>query len=262
MKTLIIAIAKNENLYVKEWVDWHLNIGFDNIVICDNNDEDGERISQVIENERVIIKDYVGMSGVQKNAYTYEYFKYKDKYDWICFIDIDEFIFLDKKYNDIKEFISKFENADCIKLCWKIYTDETNLDTEDYRVVERLVDYHEDKDRERMFKPIINTKMEYVGDFIYGHGYFANKDNYLSVNSIGEKTINIWSKINNPSHENCYIRHYPTKTIGEFIRQKYFRGGPNKNNYTYKSIGYFWRCNTRTDEKEYYGKMLINEIKN
>lgn len=37
-KSCIIAIAKNEEKYLKDWVHYHHNLGFDKIVIFDNND--------------------------------------------------------------------------------------------------------------------------------------------------------------------------------------------------------------------------------
>ena len=45
---VLCAIAKCENKYIMEWVQWHFNIGFDKIVVYDNNDVDGEKISDVI----------------------------------------------------------------------------------------------------------------------------------------------------------------------------------------------------------------------
>ena len=37
MKCAICAIAKNENDYINEWCKYHLNLGFDEIYIFDNN---------------------------------------------------------------------------------------------------------------------------------------------------------------------------------------------------------------------------------
>lgn len=37
MKTALIAIAKNEDLYVQEWIDYHFKLGFDDIIVYQNN---------------------------------------------------------------------------------------------------------------------------------------------------------------------------------------------------------------------------------
>jgi len=39
MKTALIAIAKCENPYIGEWLDHHLSMGFDLIVVADNDDK-------------------------------------------------------------------------------------------------------------------------------------------------------------------------------------------------------------------------------
>ena len=38
MKSLLCAIAKNEERYINEWVNYHYSLGFDKIVIYNNND--------------------------------------------------------------------------------------------------------------------------------------------------------------------------------------------------------------------------------
>lgn len=41
--TSICAIAKNEESYLIEWLDHHLNLGFNHVYIIDNNDQTGLR---------------------------------------------------------------------------------------------------------------------------------------------------------------------------------------------------------------------------
>lgn len=38
MKTAICAIIKDEHLYLKEWIDYHLSIGFDSIYLFEDKD--------------------------------------------------------------------------------------------------------------------------------------------------------------------------------------------------------------------------------
>jgi hypothetical protein len=64
MKVCIIAIARQENLYINEWVNYHLNLGVDNIIVCDNNDTN-ERVSDIIKNNRVITLSYNNEEEVQ-----------------------------------------------------------------------------------------------------------------------------------------------------------------------------------------------------
>ena len=138
MKVAIIAIAKNENLYINEWLDYHFKLGFDNIIVCDNDDE--LILKDIISDDRVIIEDYTKMKNVQHPAYRQMYKKYKSQYDWFLFIDIDEFLVMENHTN-VKEFISSFgDDVECIKLCYKHFTDNEELDVIDgnYNVFDRF----------------------------------------------------------------------------------------------------------------------------
>ena len=96
MNVGIIAIAKNENLYLKEWIDWHLGLGFDKIMIGLNDDE----FKPLITNPKVVYEDYHGVESVQTIAYRRIYKKYQKDFDWLLFCDIDEFVMCDTPIKD------------------------------------------------------------------------------------------------------------------------------------------------------------------
>ena len=266
MKVCIIAIARQENLYINEWVNYHLNLGVDNIIVCDNNDTN-ERVSDIIKNNRVITLSYNNEEEVQPKAYTECFLKYRNAYDWLIFIDVDEFIVLDEKYhNNIKEFLgdSLFEEVDIVRLCWKIYTSNTDIDviSDNYNVFDRFKDLYISGE-EYFCKSIIRGSIKYVGGNVQRAGYYDNR-NLIVVSSDGNPCDNIRYTINEKDHTpvytNDWINHYPTKTIGEYIRQKYFRGGPNANCRRYSDLRYFFRYNNYKSEIEEYAKKLIKEL--
>jgi len=252
----IAAIARNENKYIKEWANYHLTLGVDSILICDNNLLDGERVSDVLNDDRIeIIELYLGKDWVQPRAYTYCFKEYREKYDWMIFMDIDEFIVLDPKYQTIKDFLSDplFSDVDIIRLHWKLFSGGIELEANgNYSVLSRFKDQYPNE-LEKYGKSIIRGDINFTGGWVYGHGYFNNPD-LKAVNSIGQPAQNHWSTINKtPVYENAWINHYPTKTIGEFIDQKYFRGGPNNNSKKYKDLGYFFQYNPYDERLERYG---------
>ena len=48
-KVIVVMIVKNEMKYLREFVDYHLALGFDQIVIGDNNDLDGETYDELLK---------------------------------------------------------------------------------------------------------------------------------------------------------------------------------------------------------------------
>ena len=61
MINVICAIAKNENDYINDWVNWHLNLGFDRIYLYDNNELETPYVGDFIEQkDKVEIIDIRG----------------------------------------------------------------------------------------------------------------------------------------------------------------------------------------------------------
>ena len=254
MKVAIIAIAKNEQLYIQEWIDYHLNLGFDKIIIADNDDE---LILSGFSSDKVIIEDYTNVIRVQPKAYTELFNKYRDYYDWIAFFDIDEFLVLE--CDDIKQFLSGF-TADEVRLNTKHFTDNDELDVIDgnYNVFDRFKTEANVIDLDRYFKSFINTKLT-TDRNIFGHGIYDKKLN--AVNALNQSVKADSLKSVEPIFKVAWFNHYRTKTIGEYIRQKCSRGGPNNNPKRYSDWEkYFFQTNEETQEKIDYATKLIPTV--
>jgi hypothetical protein len=96
-KLAICAVAKNEALYIEEWIAFHLLQGVGAILIFDNESDDGmpgtlARIARHAPVERVpwLGNDYHGM---QLAAYREGALRLAGRAEWVAFIDIDEFVF-------------------------------------------------------------------------------------------------------------------------------------------------------------------------
>jgi hypothetical protein len=94
--TLVVcAIFKNENLYLDEWIKFHLNQGIEHFYLYDNNDTIIPRDSY---NSRVTYIPWnnvkpEGEKTIQRKAYYDCFINYGYNYNWVLLLDIDEFIF-------------------------------------------------------------------------------------------------------------------------------------------------------------------------
>lgn len=228
MKLLLVAIVKNENRYLNEWVDYHYNLGFDKIVICDNNDIDGE----VIKNKKVIVEDFRGKhesgyvngvlhSGIQGAAYNYCYKKYSNDYDWIAFFDIDEFLTL-RDGLQLKDFLKNTDNISQIYISSKTYGDNNNLVYKKKPVTERFTTpvkqtgYCDNKYDFNPFKSIIKTKQKFIKILCHGSiccGRTINT-NYETI-----PNYYILYTLIPGVYDNMYIKHYETKSTFEFFER-------------------------------------------
>jgi len=133
---LLIGMGKLENNYIREWIEYHKGIGISKIILYDNNPIDGENLSEPIKdyvdsNFVEIDESFRGKSYLQIEYYTKHFDNNYMKYDWITFNDIDEFIFLERKWLYKYSTIFRqpnFNDTDNIILTWKYYDDNDILD--------------------------------------------------------------------------------------------------------------------------------------
>ena len=142
----MIAISsahKKTNAYVNEWVAWHLSLGFDEIIIYDDNDSDYPYIGDFIDEQykdRVIIKPsnkedgecVCSMQGRVINNVIQE----QTDIEWCAFIDSDEFIHIDS-YNSVQEWLANApQNVSCIALNWRMYGDDGIIEGDESKPVQ------------------------------------------------------------------------------------------------------------------------------
>lgn len=266
-KVLLCCIGKMENNYIKEFVEYYKQIGFDNICLYDNNDIDGEKfddvIGEYIDNGFVILKDWRGKKLAQIPAYTDCYMTYKDQYDWIAYFDIDEFIHLEND-SDIKSFLSKDifndRGINTIRICWKQFTDSDIIKTNGNYSVTKFTDYLPITNRiSKQSKIIIKTQLDSV-TFTSPHGIW-NNNSIVAVNTAGELCNNN-IELKKPTWENACLYHYRFKTIEEYVLNKMVRLWPTKYLNGGKdglTLDFFFKYNKRTPEKEEYAKYLLNK---
>ena len=266
-KVLLCCIGKLENLYIREFVEYHKDLGFDNICLYDNNDPYGEHFEDVIgdyiKSGYVILKDVRGKKLAQMPSYTQCYNEYKDKYDWIAFIDIDEFIHLDNG-ETIKSFLSKdifnINGVNCVRLTWKQFDDSGILKPNGDYSVKKFKTFLPLKQRDCcQTKPIIKTCLDNI-EFTSAHG--PVKDPRVKcVNTAGELCNNAITN-NKPTWENACLNHYRFKTIEEFVLGKMVRLWPTHYRNGGKSalnLNMFFSYNKKTKEKVAYAEKLLKE---
>jgi len=234
MNFLICAIIKNENLYLREWIDYHLNLGFEKIILYDNNDVNGEVPNMIVQdyiNKNVVeVINYRGFKtndkfwGVQSAAYNDCLQKYKNTDNWIAFIDVDEFIFLEK-HKKIQYLFenSKYNNYESVVISWLNYGDNGQLYYENKPVLERFTTvakefpYIEGYNYNTLVKSI--TKSTDNTSFGYANAHCASTN---CCNSLGNHVAmdNLCNKLGSHFSENIYIKHFYTKSLTEFLYRK------------------------------------------
>ena len=134
MKCTICCIARGEDNYIDQWIQYHLKLGFDDIYVHCN---DWIYQGKYINDERVILINY---NGRNKQMVCYNEFiknHYKE-YDWCAFIDIDEFITL-KQHKDIHSFLENYNQYNSLGLNWlQFVTGDVKYDGKNFSLINRF----------------------------------------------------------------------------------------------------------------------------
>lgn len=231
MNVALVCIAKNEDKYIEEWVQYNLYLGFDHIFIYQNDwiyNIDSPFITNIPFN---------GV-GMQENAYNNFLQYYSKGYDWVAFFDVDEFLVL-KKHNDIKSFLKEYLDYNGVAINWYLFGDNNLKEpTNDYSVLKRFTKRRKSMDKH--VKCIVKTNLNAE--------YSIHNFSELSVvDTKKNKVVGAFNK--NESDDIAQINHYFTKTFKEWQDKKNRGRAPNRKN---------GEICVRTDKDFYYHN--FNEV--
>lgn len=240
LSVCLCAIVKDEENYLREWLDYYRSIGVDHFVLYDN----GCDIEPAPDIE---IIDYRDRTCCQIDAYNDCYARLGKQFDWFFFLDADEFLWTEQP---LKVFLSdhKFSNFDGIKVNWMNMTDNGHI---------RVVNGDYSRNRFTEHSPIlfpwnfqIKTLIRGGLDIHYGTSCHHPVDPVRLCDVKGRPALNknrnatvIWVI--------AHIKHYRYRTVEEFA-MKHKRGYPDMPLEQARkkiSINNFFLLNKKTAEK-------------
>lgn len=247
MKTAICAIIKNEHLFLKEWIDWHLGLGFDAIHLFEDKDSKSheeicEKYSNVYlrryEDDEELKKIISPQFGDKKQLRLYQWFCAKCKYNWVAFIDIDEFIMFEDDWN-LNRLCDEFSDYPAVHLYWRMKGASGHIKRPSCDVMEA---YTEDalfisQDIGWNMKSLVNI-CKGLGMRTVHHAYGAVRTDFTE----GE----------DPIYAKAWINHYFTKSWEDWYERIYNRGDLYKG---HRTLAQFFECNPNMkylEDKFYY----------
>ena len=134
----LCLITKDSDKYIKEWVAFHLVVGFDSIIIFDNNQN---------SNLEVILASYlkskwvtlIPFDGHQVQCYEQALKNYRDRTEWLAFLDDDEFIF-SPTHTDLKKVIERYGQNGGLVANWMTFGTNGHVASPNGLVIEEYLD--------------------------------------------------------------------------------------------------------------------------
>lgn len=227
-KYVVFTCAKDEDRYIREFVEHYLGLGFDKVVIADNNDIPGKltMLDDFVNDNRVEILDFSGLKHIQLNSY--EMFANAGNFKWCAFFDVDEFLEINPIYDSVGDFLDTIKE-DCLMVHWLLYGSDGKFFYEEGRVQDRF--------KKPLF-PMCYVRNNFFLKTILRRTdkkvIFPDSSHYCHFDGIrynldGEYVLDAIGQIAGPiSYKNCYLKHYVCKSKEEFLL-KQRRGWPDTN---------------------------------
>lgn len=243
----ILAVVKNEDR-LEEWIDHHINLGFDKIIICINDNpipklfyknlyKKFKDYISLLDFSRVILRESNAkhhvidrQSLVYKKAMSKITQRLNIKPDWLTIIDADEFIDF-KDCDNVKEFIQKHcidKGFDCCDIRWETYTDSGIIYKKDegpslietYKdICKRTNDNWCEKNDELSWVKCIFKYDDSINLCAHGsHDYIFKKDDNILYNHIDDSI--------------AVIKHYRTRCLEHYINYKIIKNKAYLMEYT------------------------------
>lgn len=250
----VVCVARNEGRYLPEWL-WHYKrLGFKNAIIYDNDDTPSVR--REIESYPYL-RDFVRISETfvgyhyrdfQKRIYTNAYRDLSDRYDYLAFFDVDEFLMID---GTISKFLSneQFDGFSEIRVPWRTFGDCGIVMDDGSSCMARFKTplVPDDKITKFIVKSIIKTGIPNLRITAHGAGGIP------ACTASGESVESEHSSITQRcDYGKAALNHYRTKTIDEWMSHKVGRSDhllDDLNKKWMDKVDDFFKINERTPEK-------------
>lgn len=252
LKIAVCTCIKDETSYLKEWIDWHLDLGVDHIFLFeDDGSESHKPITNLYPNTvtlypiSIVKNEPKTIEGRQMQSVEYS-IKHFVNYDWLAFIDADEFIELEKPYS-LKSLLQEYKDYPGIYLSWKMYNANKRIDKplggviESYPNPDLETDYSLFLGRPYLHKSIVNRKFN--PEFYNIHSVVGGIN--MEGGFIG--LPNIFKK--------AWIRHYFTKSWEEWVYRIMKRGDLCNGN---RRLHLFFKANP--DLKEFRPQLISKVV--
>ena len=162
MRTALVCIAKDEDWYIDEWIEYHLKIGFDDIFVYQN---DWHYNGRYVNDERVHLSKVAG-GGKQIECYNWFLSTQGKDFSHVAFFDVDEFLHFRDDCGDYSNSLSmvlsqkRYSDIAALAIPWRVFGDSGLhfiIDNGERSVLKRFVycgrEYH------ALYKLILNLDL-------------------------------------------------------------------------------------------------------
>lgn len=206
----LCALVKHEELYIADWVKYHLGIGIDQIILYVNDSPDRTaELAMQAGGPQVIIHNWPGHP-VQHTAHEHCLATYRRRFSWLAFIDADEYFVIHEPFDRL---LPEYANYPALCPHWVLFGSNGHKTYSPEPVPERFTRCQQDVNRH--VKTICQPTR--TGNWITAHRFIHDmrpvQENFQPIEMLD--SIPMHGTINR-----IYIAHYFTKSLEEFTERR------------------------------------------
>lgn len=248
MQYVICAIVKNEQRFIREWVEHYLSIGFTKIYVFEDfgsrshlsqvSDyvDSGQVVLDSLDQSHFIKKERKGTM-VQRNLYDkfLKTCRENNTADWIGFFDVDEFLAFEQGW-DLQRLTEEFSSEAGILLSWVVYGASGHI--------------------KRPAGSVCESYTQHMPEgFLLDGGWPWNVKSLVNVHKCpGMKHIHVFKDCVNTSHKTeglsfscAWLNHYYTKSWEDYCERMFRRGNMHNN---FRSFDQFFKCSPELQHRQ------------
>ena len=249
----IMTIFKNEQNYMEEWLNYHIDQGIEQIFMyC--NDQNIHNYLYLLDpkykNYITIIdwtkKENNGLSTIQRQAYTHCTKTYGNQCQFLLMLDLDEFLIHTNKHNTVAEYIHSLKLDWTITKAFKIQRYNFGSNGHKTKPIGSIMNNYTHHEKIcSSYKTMANTDfVNKDADFFGVHDFnFLNKDGKIYNDYFGYHETGYPNSCKQDSINEIplVINHYYTKSYEEYLARciLWENGGINPINYRTDCINKF-----------------------
>ena len=245
----IFTNIKNEHLYLEQWLNYHIKLGFNKFILYE--DEGSESHADIIAKYKDVTDidfyDYV----LQKDDPTFKDTKcfqhilenYND-IDWIIKLDPDEYISFGDGHTTIDDLLYNINaNINQLFLYWRLYNANGLIDCPSlgkYSLIDTYISYVPHKNLATYFDANTSSIIYDTGKALFRYSSIKDRQAFKISESLPHYISDTEATKNFDPDYLC-INHYITKSFDEYYHRLKDKGEYNVNNY--RKLGDFFVLN-------------------
>lgn len=198
---LILITCTNDGNNIKNWINWHESLGFEHIIIIDNDSTCD--IKKIIADLNYKNIDYIKITGSISQEDIYNFYVNNSNSFWVLPLDDDEYLYINQNINDL--LISAYNKYKSFKFSfpWAMMYSNELLKNTDKSYLEAF-QYVDINNKNINIKTIVNTLIKHY----YGAGEKHSEMN-KTVEEIEYDKINAWNNYENITIDRIGTVHNP-----------------------------------------------------